>query len=368
MTTSANPATTPANQHDSPPPPPPVPKLKLRGSVVALVTPMTASPVNEIDIPRVNELVDWHAKSGTHGLVVVGTTGESPTVSLYESGKIVQACVTAADGRIPIVVGTGTNCTSTTIDKTRMAFINGAAAALVVTPYYNKPTQEGLFQHFSAVADAVKALPIILYNIPSRASVDLLPGTVKRLFEAHANIVGIKEASGTLDRILQLRESCGSKFLIYSGDDGNCVRDMLDGGADGVMSVTANICPCQMAALCEAALEKQKDEALSMDANLQPLHEALFVEPNPTGPKFVLRDMGKIEGGIRLPLLPLSTEKEEAVRLAYKNAVAREGSVKKAKSVETGTCGGAAKTQSGSAVVGSTNDVTDHFDVINCSN
>eukprot|EP00922_Rhytidocystis_sp_ex-Travisia-forbesii_P032755 GHVS01048737.1.p1 GENE.GHVS01048737.1~~GHVS01048737.1.p1 ORF type:complete len:353 (+),score=58.72 GHVS01048737.1:83-1141(+) len=341
-------------------PPPPVPQFSLRGSVVALVTPMTASPANEIDLPKVSELVNWHVESGTHGLVVVGTTGEAPTVSLYEAGKIVQAAVTAASGRIPICVGTGTNSTSTTIDKTRMAFINGADAALVVTPYYNRPTQEGLFQHFSAVADAVKALPIILYNVPSRASVDLLPETVNRLRLAHRNIVAIKDATGMLERISQLRAACGKDFLIYSGEDGNFLRDVMDGGADGVISVTANICPCQMAVLCEAALEKKKDEALSIDAALQPLHKALFVEPNPTVPKFVLRDMGKIEGGIRLPLLPLSTDKEEVVRQVYKAAIAKEGSVRKMKKMELTKCGPAVTKPDGVVSVDVTNGINGH--------
>eukprot|EP00921_Rhytidocystis_pertsovi_P010914 GHVQ01017591.1.p1 GENE.GHVQ01017591.1~~GHVQ01017591.1.p1 ORF type:complete len:242 (+),score=23.84 GHVQ01017591.1:668-1393(+) len=201
-----------------------------------------------------------------------------------------------------------------------MASIIGASAALVVTPYYNKPTQEGLFQHFRRVAEEVKSLPIVLYNVPSRTGCDLLPETANRLRTAYGNIVGIKEASGNLQRIKDLRSCCGEDFMIYSGDDGSCVTDILDGGANGVVSVSANVMPRQMQLACRAALSGSKEIALRMHESLKPLHTALFLEPSPCPTKFILSDLGKIENAIRMPLLPLSANLHNTVREAYASA------------------------------------------------
>lgn len=260
----------------------------------------------------------------TRAIVVVGTTGEAVTLDQLERTLVLRLCVDAVQGKIPVVAGTGTNCTKTTIENTRMALAHGASAALIVTPYYNKPTQEGLYQHYKAIAKAVPQLPIILYNVPSRTGCDLVPETVQRLFQDCPSIVGLKEACGKLERFTKIRELCGLDFKLYSGEDCNSCTDILKGGADGVISVAANVAPKQTSQLCDAALENKSDIACRINATLAPLHHALFLEPNPTGVKYALQHMSIIQGGIRLPLVPLSAANQQELRKALSIATKAE--------------------------------------------
>lgn len=285
------------------------------GSLVALVTPMT--PTGELDLSALQRLIDWHIKAGTDGLVVTGTTGESATLTKPEHTGVLAAAVEHAAGRIPVIAGTGSNSTAQTIELSREVDQLGVDGFLVVTPYYNKPTQEGLVRHFTAVADAVSR-PLMLYNVPGRTAVDLQPATVARL-AAHPNIFGIKEATGEVERVAELRRLCGPEFALYSGDDATGAEFMLAGG-QGVVSVTANVVPEQMAALCAAALGGDAAKAAELDAPLRSLHRDLFIESNPTPVKWALAQMGLIQGGIRLPLLPLTAVHEATVRLALDEA------------------------------------------------
>ncbi|MEE4251673.1 MAG: 4-hydroxy-tetrahydrodipicolinate synthase [Alcanivoracaceae bacterium] len=281
----------------------------MRGSIVALVTPMHAD--GAVDWDRLRKLVDWHVAEGTHAIVAVGTTGESATLGFEEHDLVVREVISAARGRVPVIAGTGANSTEEAIRLTRDARRDGADACLLVTPYYNKPTQEGLYQHYRAIAEAVD-IPQILYNVPGRTACDMLPETVERLARI-SNIVGIKEATGNLERIREIRERCGAGFLIYSGDDATAVEAMLM-GADGDISVTANVVPKIMAAVCEAALAGDAGLARSLDAKINLLHRDLFVESNPIPVKWALHQMGMIDSGIRLPLTPLSPAAQQILR------------------------------------------------------
>ncbi len=285
------------------------------GSIVAIVTPM--NDAGEVDFAAWDRLLDWHLEEGTDGIVVCGTTGESPTVSLGEAVELTRRAVARVAGRIPVIAGSGSNDTAVTIERTHALAAAGADAVLVVTPYYNKPTQDGLFQHFMAIADD-SAVPVILYNVPSRTGVDLLPETVERL-AGHTRIVSLKEATGSLARLAELRARCGADLEILSGDDPTAADAML-AGATGVISVTANVAPRLMHELCEAALGGDEAATRAIDARLALLHRALFIESNPIPSKWALQQLGLIGPGIRLPLTPLTASSHTPVREAMRAA------------------------------------------------
>ena len=287
----------------------------IRGSIVALVTPM--SPDGRVDDAALARLLDWHVQQGTDAIVAVGTTGESATLDEEEHCALIARVVKLVAGRIPVIAGTGANSTSEAISLTRCAQEAGADACLLVTPYYNKPTQEGLFLHHKSVAEAAD-IPQILYNVPGRTAVDMQPETVASLARV-ANIVGIKEATGDLSRITRIRELAGPDFAIYSGDDATAREAMLR-GADGDISVTANVAPARMHEMCAAALAGDAQTAAHLDESLTGLHQALFVESNPIPVKWALHWMGMIDEGIRLPLTWLSPQSEEPVRAALSRA------------------------------------------------
>lgn len=291
----------------------------ITGSIVALVTPMGED--GDVDWQALKALVDWHVEAGTDGIVSVGTTGESATLSVPEHLEVVRATVEAAAGRIPVIAGTGANATAEAIELTREASRLGVAACLLVTPYYNKPPQEGLYRHYRAVAEAVD-VPLILYNVPGRTGCDMLPETVARLAPID-NIVGLKEAHGSLERIRELLALELPDFAIYSGDDATACESMLM-GCHGDVSVTANVAPELMHRMCAAALAGDRDHAMDLDARLAPLHKALFVEPNPIPVKWALQQMRRIPPGIRLPLVPLSETHHGTVRAALRAAGAIE--------------------------------------------
>ena len=271
----------------------------------------------EIDLQAWEGLLQWHAQQGTDGIVVVGTTGESPTVTLAEAGELVRRAVMVLGDRVPVIAGTGTNSTAGTIERTRALAAAGAQAALVVTPYYNKPTQEGLYQHFRAVADA-SPIPLILYNVPSRTGVDLLPDTVARL-APHPRILGVKESTGSLARVEELVARCGKDLEIYSGEDPIAVQSIA-AGARGLISVTANVAPALVHEMCSHALAGRLEQAEAIDDRLQGLHRALFTESNPIPVKWAVAELGHIPGGLRLPLTPLSPQHHAVVREAMRAA------------------------------------------------
>lgn len=287
----------------------------ISGSIVALVTPMHAD--GAIDWQRLDELVEWHIASGTNGLVPVGTTGESATLDIKEHCDLVKRVVERVRGRIPVIAGTGANATKEAIELTQAAKDAGADACLLVTPYYNKPTQEGLFRHYQAIAEAVD-LPQILYNVPGRTACDLLPETVARLAEID-EVIGIKEATGNIDRTLQILELCRTPIKVFSGDDETAVELMI-AGASGTISVTANVAPAEMARICRLLHEGRIDEARELDQRLLGLHQNLFLESNPIPVKWALLEMGRINQGIRLPLTELSPQYHHAVRDALRQA------------------------------------------------
>ena len=286
----------------------------LHGSLVALITPMASS--GEIDWQSLDSLVKWHLESGTNGIVAVGTTGESPTLSIEEHLGVIQRVIDIVAGQIPVIAGTGANSTSEAIHLTSSALNLGADASLQVVPYYNKPTQEGMYQHFKAIADAVD-IPIILYNVPGRTVADMLPETVARLAEV-PNIVGIKEATGDLERGKAVLDTCPEDFIVLSGDDPTAADFMLM-GAKGDISVTANLVPAEMAALCTAAIAGDTETAKHLDTELQALHNAIFVEPNPIPVKWALNAMGKCPEGIRLPLTRFSEDGCATLRPVMQN-------------------------------------------------
>lgn len=285
------------------------------GSTVALITPMSAD--GQIDYGDLGALIDFHVGAGTQALVIAGTTGESATLAKPEHVDLIARACELADGRIAIIAGTGSNATAQTLDLSVAVDALPVAGFLVVTPYYNKPNQEGLYRHFVAVADAVER-PVILYNVPGRTGVDLLPETVARLAR-HANIVAIKEATGELDRVEALRSSCGNDFALLSGDDATSAEFMLLGG-DGCISVTANVAPKKMRALCDAARAGRREEAKRLDAELLGLHRSLFLESNPIPVKWAMTQMGYTGPGIRLPLVSLASQYHADVRRAMADA------------------------------------------------
>ena len=279
-------------------------QVDLKGSLVALVTPMKTN--GEVDDAALDQLVDWHLESGTHGVVPVGTTGESATLNVREHLHVIEHTLKRVDGQVPVVAGTGANATAEAIDLTRDAKVVGADACLLVTPYYNKPPQEGLYRHYCAIAEAVD-IPMVLYNVPPRTACDMQAETVSRLAEVE-QIIGIKEACGDADRVKEIRALVPDEFIILSGEDAQTLQ-MLDYGAVGTISVTANVLPAMMAKFCASYLEGDLEEAKQLDTQLQPIHEILFCETSPIPTKWALNQMGRIPEGIRLPLVPLSEGK-----------------------------------------------------------
>ncbi len=285
----------------------------ISGSLVALVTPMDSR--GDLDWPALERLIDFHLKQGTDGIVAVGTTGESATLDMAEHKDAIRFVVDKVAGRIPVIAGTGANSTREAVELTEAARSVGADACLLVTPYYNKPTQEGLYQHFRFIAEAV-SIPQILYNVPGRTACDMLPETVERLADT-PNIVGIKEATGDLQRGRELIERVGDRMQVYSGDDATAAELMLLGGK-GNISVTANVAPRMMHDICQAAMQGDADNARRLNDALMPLHKTLFIESNPIPVKWALHEMGLIGEGLRLPLTPLSPRCHEPVREALR--------------------------------------------------
>lgn len=287
----------------------------ISGSMVALVTPMDAQ--GGLDWDALSKLVDFHLQEGTNAIVAVGTTGESATLDVHEHVEVIRRVVDQVAGRIPVIAGTGANSTREAVELTQNAKSVGADACLLVTPYYNKPTQEGLYQHFRHIAEAV-AIPQILYNVPGRTACDMLPETVERLAKV-ANIIGIKEATGDLQRGQEILDRVSTDFLVYSGDDATAVELMLMGGK-GNISVTANVAPRAMAELCAAAMRGDADTARAINERLMPLHKNLFIESNPIPVKWALHEMGMMQDGIRLPLTWLSPRCHEPLRQAMRQS------------------------------------------------
>ena len=287
----------------------------LSGSLVAIVTPMLED--GSLDIGRFKSLIDWHIAEGTQGIVVVGTTGESPTVNFDEHKELIRIAVVHAAGRVPVIAGTGANSTAEAVELSESAKHSGAQFSLSVVPYYNKPTQEGMYRHFRAIAEAVD-LPMILYNVPGRTVADLQNDTVLRLAQI-PNIVGIKDATASLERGSDLLRRAPAGFAIYSGEDATGLPLMLMGG-HGVVSVTANVAPRLMQEMCAAALSGDLVRARAANNRLLGLHSKLFVEGNPIPVKWALVQMGLIAPGIRLPLVPLSANFHETVREAMRQA------------------------------------------------
>lgn len=282
------------------------------GSLVAIVTPFKKGKIDE---KAFGDLIDFHLRSGTHGIVPCGTTGESATLSHEEHKRVVEMAVKMTGGRIPVIAGTGSNSTEEAIAFTRHAKAAGAAGALLITPYYNKPTQEGLYQHYKAIAKGVD-LPLVLYNIPGRTGVNMLPATVARLMEFD-NIIGIKEGTGSLQQISDLVQLCGERLVILSGDDFTALPTMAVGGK-GVISVTANIAPADMAQMIEAAGRGDYGRAKKLHDQLYPLHQVMFVETNPIPVKAALAMMGKCADEVRLPLWRMSDENLKKLKAALK--------------------------------------------------
>ena len=287
----------------------------ITGSIVALVTPMHED--GRVDFDALRGLVDWHVAEGTQCIGAVGTTGESPTVSVEEHCEVIRVAVEHAAGRIPVMAGAGGNSTAEAIELSRYALKVGADCTLSVVPYYNRPSQEGIYAHFRAIAEAVD-IPMVLYNVPGRTVADMQTETALRLAQV-PGIIGIKEATGNIERACWLIKQAPKGFSIYSGDDGTAVALMLLGG-QGNVSVTANVAPRAMQALCAAAIAGNAREAARLQLQLMPLHRALFVEPSPAATKWALTQLGRCGPGIRLPILSLTPAGQETVRAAMQEA------------------------------------------------
>jgi 4-hydroxy-tetrahydrodipicolinate synthase len=285
-----------------------------KGSITALVTPMRNGKVDE---ERFRSFVEWQIAEGTHGLVPMGTTGESPTLSHEEHRRVVEICVDAADGRVPVIAGAGSNNTREAIELSQFAEKAGADALLIVTPYYNKPNQEGLYQHYKAINDAV-GIPIFIYNIPGRSVIDMSVDTMARLYELK-NITGVKDATGKIDRISEQRGKLGPDFIQLSGDDSTALAVMAHGG-HGCISVSSNVAPKLLSEFQEACMGGDYAKALTYQDRLMPLHKALFLEPSPAGAKYALSLLDRIDDDIRLPLVKLSDAARGEVRSAMVHA------------------------------------------------
>ncbi|MEJ1379708.1 MAG: 4-hydroxy-tetrahydrodipicolinate synthase [Candidatus Sedimenticola sp. (ex Thyasira tokunagai)] len=286
-----------------------------QGSFVALVSPMFED--GSLDEASLRSLIDWHVEQGTAGIVAVGTTGESATLDEKEHCHAIRRIVEFTDGRLPVIAGTGANSTTEAISLTRCAKDAGADAALLVTPYYNKPTQEGLYLHHKAIAEAVD-LPQMLYNVPGRTACDMLPETIGRLAKI-SNIFGVKEATGDLQRVPQIRALCGEEFDIFSGDDATS-RELIFAGGQGTISVTANIAPAAVSRMMAAALAGDAGQAEEIDKQIEVLHQDLFLESNPIPVKWALCEMGRIPKGIRLPLTWFAEKHQDTLRGAMQQA------------------------------------------------
>jgi 4-hydroxy-tetrahydrodipicolinate synthase len=287
----------------------------IQGSIVALVTPMLED--GSVDYPALRRLIDWHVAEGTDCIGVVGTTGESPTVSMEENCEIIRVAVEHAAGRVPIMAGTGANSTAEAIELTRFAKQVGADCHLSVVPYYNRPSQEGIYQHFKAISEAVD-LPLVLYNVPGRTVADMLPETTLRLAQL-PRIVGIKEATGNIERAAHLIKHAPKGFAVYSGDDGTAIALMLLGG-QGNVSVTANVAPRLMHELCIAAIEGDVRRATALHFKLLPLHKQLFCEPSPAPAKWALTQLGRCTPHVRLPIVPLTAAGQALVGQALRDS------------------------------------------------
>ena len=285
------------------------------GSLIALVTPFDGN--NRVDYSSLKRLIDFHVERGSDGLVIAGTTGEAATLARSEHIELIGRAVEIADGRLPIIAGTGSNSTAQTVELSCAVADTGIDAYLIVVPYYNKPLQEGMYQHFTAVADAVEK-PVMMYNVPGRTVADMLPETVARLAK-HENIFGIKEATGDIDRLQAIQDLVADDFKFYSGDDFTLLP-FIEAGGHGVVTVSGNVAAAQVASLCRLALEGRSDEARELDDTLQALNEMLFVESNPIPVKWAVSQMGLIEEHIRLPLTPFSAQYHEAMRAAMSAA------------------------------------------------
>lgn len=288
----------------------------LRGSLTALVTPFATN--GGLDEKAFRAFVEWQIAEGTRGLVPVGTTGESPTLTHDEHRQVVKACVEVANGRVPVVAGAGSNNTLEAVGLVQYAEKVGADAVLVVTPYYNKPTQRGLYAHFAAVAQAT-SLPIIIYNIPPRSVIDMTPETMGRLAHDFKNIVGVKDATGKVERVSEQRITCGKDFIQLSGEDASALGFNAHGGV-GAISVTSNVAPRLCAEFQEAALNGDKEKAIELQDRLMPLHKALFIEPGVSGSKYALSRLGKIENVVRSPLMTVEESTAEKIDAAMKHA------------------------------------------------
>ena len=285
------------------------------GSLVALVTPFDSN--NRVDYTSLKHLIDFHVEQGTSALVISGTTGESPTLKRSEHIELVGRALEIANGRIPVLAGTGSNSTFQSIELSRAVADPRLAAYMAVVPYYNKPTQEGIFRHFSAIADAVDK-PVLLYNVPGRTVADMLPDTIARL-ASHENIFGVKEATGDIDRLRAVMALVDDSFMLYSGDDFTALP-FIEAGGHGVVTVSGNVAPRQVSELCRLALAGKYEDARALDEALQPLNKMLFVESNPIPVKWAVSEMGLMAPHIRLPLTPYSEEHHEAMRAAMQAA------------------------------------------------
>ena len=286
-----------------------------KGSLIALATPFDAD--NRIDYQALEKLIEFHVSEGSNGLVIAGTTGEAATLEKSEHAELIGKAVDISNGRLPIIAGTGSNSTAQTIKLSRDVGKFGIDAYLLVVPYYNKPVQEGIYQHFASVADSVDK-PVMLYNVPGRTVADMLPETVARL-AAHPNIFGIKEATGDIERLQQIRDLVSDDFMLYSGDDFT-VLSFIENGGHGVVTVSGNVAPRLMADMCRAASAGESGKAKELDDKLQPLNKALFVESNPIPLKWALAEMGLISPAIRLPLTPYAEENHADMRQAMAHA------------------------------------------------
>jgi 4-hydroxy-tetrahydrodipicolinate synthase len=287
----------------------------IQGSIVAIVTPMFED--GSLDFQSLKALLDWHIAEGTDAIVIVGTTGESPTVAVEEHCELIKVAIEHVAGRIPVIAGTGGNSTSEAIELTAFAKQAGADASLQVVPYYNRPTQEGMVQHFTRIAESVD-LPVILYNVPGRTVADMSNDTIVRLSSV-PGIVGVKDATGNIARGTELLRAVPKSFAVYSGDDATAMALMFCGGK-GNISVTANVAPRAMHELCVAAMAGRVAEAIAINDKLIPLHNRLFVEPNPVPVKWALQQMGRMQGGIRLPLVPLGAASHDWLRSALRES------------------------------------------------
>jgi 4-hydroxy-tetrahydrodipicolinate synthase len=288
--------------------------MEFRGSITALVTPVRDGRVDE---EAFRAFVEWQIAEGSHGLVPVGTTGESPTLTHAEHKRVVEICVEVAAGRVPVIAGAGSNNTIEAVDLARHAEKAGADAVLIVTPYYNKPNQEGLYQHYKAINDAI-GIPIFIYNIPPRSVIDMSVETMAKLYKLK-NIVGVKDATGKVDRISSQREAMGSDFIQFSGDDSTALAVMAHGG-HGCISVTSNVAPKLLSEFQDACLAGDYRRALTYQDRLMPLHRALFLEPNPAGVKYALSVIGKMTDDMRLPMVKVSQPTRKEIRAAMVHA------------------------------------------------